>query len=245
MFSGWFGSSAATTETPASPTTPAVSLDPAPQTEKDYADLYESSLKTFLACCDPNDDSWTMLDERDGLWFSEKVDPSNPANLIRVMGEIEADWETLFTIVQETRLEKRNEWDPEIIMYEVLAKITENIEVIHQGFRAPFPVTCRDFVAIRCRKLETDRKLIFGTSIRHDSGPERTDFVRGAAPISGFLFERLPDKPKFTRVIHIVQIDPRGWIPASVVNFSKAKTLERIVSLRNVAVAIAQAPAQQ
>jgi len=74
--------------------------------------------------------------------------------------------------------------------------------------------------------------IVCGTSILQDNVPEVSGFVRGDAIISGFLLQPLPDKPGFTRIINLAQMDPKGWVPTPIINSSKRKTLERILNLR-------------
>eukprot|EP01101_Sappina_pedata_P009923 TRINITY_DN612_c0_g1_i1.p1 TRINITY_DN612_c0_g1~~TRINITY_DN612_c0_g1_i1.p1 ORF type:complete len:234 (+),score=114.72 TRINITY_DN612_c0_g1_i1:74-775(+) len=220
-----------TAETQAVPVSRAV---PAPKSQADYDQLFDKCVADFLAAADvdPNDETWNLIDEEQGISLFDKIIPDSPAHLTRAVGEFNAPVDVIAKLVAETNVIARNVWDTEIVVYNVIKSFNENYSLILQGFRAPFPVSSRDFSAVRCKKVIGDRIIICGTSVITDEIPEVEGYVRGDVLVSGFLIEPVVGKPGVSRVIGVTQLDPKGWIPTAAVNSTKRRHLERFLLIR-------------
>jgi len=205
---------------------------PAPQNKDDFDQLFNKTLGLTLEYGNLEDPSWNFLQENDGFKLHEKIIPNSPCHLVRAYGVINASPQSLFEAVQESDLLVRNTWDPECIIYEVKEQIDDNMEIMHQAFKLPFPCTSRDFCALRARKVEPGRWITHGCSVVHSSTPETTDFVRGNALLSAFIFTPVQGKEDVTHVIHVACIDPKGWIPGFVVSSTKSKPIDRLSKLK-------------
>jgi len=192
--------------------------------------LFESTFNTLVEYGNLSDDTWNLIDEQEGITLWEKtLPPNSPSHLVRAVATLDVPPEILAEFVQETSVEKRLVWDPEVLVYDIKQRVDDEIEIVHQAFKAPFPVASRDFCAIRCTKSKDGVIYVFGCSIEHDSVPETKDHVRGNAIMSGYIFKPINrNDVNTTQIIHAVQLDPRGWIPAFVVNLSKNKPLDRL-----------------
>jgi len=101
-------------------------------------------------------------------------------------------------------------------------RVTENgvaFDVLHFQFKAPFPVTNRDFCLFGVvKKFEDNSFVQVSDSIQHAAVPEEHGFVRGVLRSSGYLAR--PGENGTTKVFYIVQIDPMGKIPKAIINMT-------------------------
>ena len=99
-------------------------------------------------------------------------------------------------------------------------------------FRSPVPsiVSARDFEVVVSEQFEDDGSFICkAISVTPPTTASRKGVVRGDILTTGFIVT--PTSPGSVNVIYIAQVDPRGWIPASVVNViisSQAKSIQNL-----------------
>jgi hypothetical protein len=76
--------------------------------------------------------------------------------------------------------------------------------------------------------------MVFSQSIKHEKTPEISGFVRGELLTSGYIIEPVDGtQQKESKVTYIVQLDPKGWLPTSVVNSVAVDQPKTLASLRN------------
>lgn len=206
---------------------------PAPKTKEEFEALAEKTWKLMMSY-EP-DDGWNLLEEREGFKLYDKVLEGSASHLAKSKGILPVSPEKCMEFVKDISLENRKKWDPELLFYNVKAEITDDIVVTHVAFSAPYPVATRDFCSLRCSKKDEDGTCyIWGSSIAHESIPEDASngYVRGNALLSSWIFRPTDDGK--TQVIQINQLDPKGWIPAFVVNMSKGKAVERLIRIKEL-----------
>jgi len=209
---------------------------PAPKSKEDYQALYESSLK-ILKDHVSSVEGWTKANTQEGFDLFEKVEEGKESlHLVKTQGILKVSLEKAYALVSDTSMESRKRWDTELLYYNVVETITDNILLTHVGFNTPFPVTCRDFCAIRCTTEEDGVRYIWGCSIINSAVPEDTTgkFVRGMIIVSGFVFKPVDGEPDQCLIANVNQVDPKGWIPAWVVNLGKGKTLARMTGMKKI-----------
>jgi len=155
---------------------------------------------------------------------------------VKTEGTLKVSPETAFALVSETSMDSRKRWDTELLYYNVVDTIADNILLTHVGFKTPFPVTSRDFCAIRCSTEEDGVRYIWGCSVISSAVPENAEgkFVRGMIIVSGFVFKPVDGEPDQCLITNVNQVDPKGWIPAWVVNLGKGKSLARMTGLKKL-----------
>lgn len=103
-------------------------------------------------------------------------------------------------------------------------EIGDSIAITHSSFFVPYPLTQRDFVvANTVRKLPGGGFAIVQSSINSKDFRYDPNYVRGVLSVGGYLLQPVEGKPGATRLIRISQIDPKGNIPAMIVNAFKTK----------------------
>lgn len=103
-------------------------------------------------------------------------------------------------------------------------------------FDLPFPVSDRDYV-LHAKAAAQPKKRVFTArlhSVRHKRAPPRSDAVRGIVERTYYRFEALPGQAR-TKLTVEVHTDPRGMLPAWLVNLIQkkwpAKTLLGLVKV--------------
>ena len=85
------------------------------------------------------------------------------------------------------------------------------------SMKLPFPLKKRDFnIIIAKKKIDEEKSVIVVKSIKDDEYSEKFNIVRGKIKICGYLCSKVDDKR--TIISYIIHIDPRGIIPANIVN---------------------------
>mmetsp|Transcript_14841 Transcript_14841/g.37706 ORF Transcript_14841/g.37706 Transcript_14841/m.37706 type:complete len:165 (-) Transcript_14841:92-586(-) len=149
-----------------------------------------------------------------------------------VPSSIEAIWKVL-----HESLEQRKEWDDTLESLDMIEDYTGKegipceLAVVRTRYTAPMGVTNREFVALRSYHILEDGavRVLCTTSVNHAGCRLNSGYVRGSAPLNGFVLKAQPDGT--TQVCTVAQVDPRGMIPAFVVNLFKKKTADRMLSL--------------
>lgn len=174
-------------------------------------------------CIDIQDDEH---DESFVLW--EKIS-SEVFPMIKCTGVVDCSAKQAFDYILGCDLETRQLWDPQVAKYDIVEAIDENTHLLHYVYSAPFPVTSRDFCALRYLSKGPDAYVICAVSTEHPAIPPSKDYVRGEIFISGYAFEDTKEgKCKVTSLTHV---DPKGWIPGFVVNMAKHKQLVKLLQI--------------
>ncbi|KAJ9458316.1 Protein ENHANCED DISEASE RESISTANCE 2-like [Diplonema papillatum] len=109
----------------------------------------------------------------------------------------------------------------------------------HMRFRSPAPilVSPRDFELLISEKFEPDGSFIC-KAVSVASGPKspkpEPGTVRGEILTTGFVakpYTRRDGGPG-TKVVYVAQVDPKGWVPAQVVNLIVGRQATSIQNLK-------------
>jgi len=202
---------------------------PAPKSVEEFEKVAADTLKLMLSY-EP-DDGWNELEEREGFRLLDKIIEGSSSHLAKAKGLMPGTPEKCLAILTDITLENRQKWDENLLFYNIPKQITDSIALTHLAFSAPYPVTSRDFCSLRVIKKEEDGSYyVWGCSVVSDDVPESSEYVRGNAILSGWIFR--PAEDGQCLAVHINQLDPKGWIPAFVVNMSKGKAVERLIKIK-------------
>lgn len=86
----------------------------------------------------------------------------------------------------------------------------------------------RDFCILKTWKASPKKGewIMFKYSVNHPNCPERRGFIRANSILSGYYIRKLNYGTEFN---YYTQCDPRGWIPASIVNRIIIKLTPRLM----------------
>eukprot|EP00742_Colponemidia_sp_Colp-10_P013388 GILJ01015122.1.p1 GENE.GILJ01015122.1~~GILJ01015122.1.p1 ORF type:complete len:173 (+),score=22.75 GILJ01015122.1:354-872(+) len=117
------------------------------------------------------------------------------------------------------------------------AKVLEDLgggrRVVHASFSSPWPLTDRDFVWQNNNLLVDGVGYAGGSSVSHRLAPEREDHVRGEILTSGYVWRSIANDDKRCRMTYLIQVDPKGYIPAMLVNHVATRQATNVSRLRD------------
>jgi hypothetical protein len=116
---------------------------------------------------------------------------------------------------------KRKEWDDIVDEITVVEQIDSSTSLIYVRSKPMFPTSPRDSVVISFKTVLADGRLLEITkSVDHPKYPPdpKGKIVRASTGVSGIIVSPVNGQIKKAHVIEISDLDPGGWIPASVRN---------------------------
>jgi len=128
---------------------------------------------------------------------------------------------------------KTREWDLDLTSITDIEVLSPDLKCYLSTHHTPYPLSHREFLAIRCRKVVNDRFYCWGTSVNRADTMEKYQHVRGVISFSGWILDRIKDKPNACMCRRVFRIDPKGFIPAWVVNLYRTKSGAQLVALRD------------
>lgn len=212
---------------------------------QEYLNIAESNFNVMLEEYE-KEEGWVLMSEQDGIRIEYKDDPDNPIRAFRGSGIIHATAEIIrLSLIQ---LDIRQYWDPAFIGGHYHMEVSENVRLVYYSFKAPWPVTNRDFFVCAGEKITDDGIVLSAvSSIEREDCPEKEGFVRGILGPSGFIVKPLENeddgRPR-CMVTYLAQVNPMGWIPAMIVNTVNVEQPMCILSIKNQ-IALTQVMAEE
>jgi len=157
----------------------------------------------------------------------QKIRPEDsPVVLIRATAFLQGlKPKQIFDVIYDTAY--RTKWDHVVAGFRVVEKIDEVTDIIYFMIKAPFGVSTRDFVQQRCYQLDYPQKdhvVISFVSTTHPSVPPIKNHIRGETILSGYIIRPARSDPhNSTEMIIISQVDIKGSIPKTIVNYVASK----------------------
>lgn len=162
----------------------------------------------------------------------KKVTEDDGIKCCKAQVELPCSAEQAFSYVSLPDLVERRRWDTDLIDLQPLETISPRIELIYQSYKAPFPITSRDFVALRCRDRDPATGVLYsyGKSVNSSKAPlpSQTRCVRATAT-SAFVF--IPLSENRCKIIRLAKTDPKGMIPKFAVSIALNKAAESMAML--------------
>jgi len=205
-----------------------------PISKEDYENLADKLEKDLIAHVE-GISTFHLIQDQDGVALYDKILADSPVHLIAAVGDIPVSPKAIADGLWTSNLERRKKWDHDLLDYQIKEEISPTIQVVYQIYSAPTPVAPREVVAIRAFKEKAGAYIIWGGSINYALVKGSSANIRAAAFVSGWYIQ--PIEGGKSKIFHIVQVDPKGWIPPFVVNASKIKPAFRLVELRKSAIA--------
>jgi len=121
-------------------------------------------------------------------------------------------------------------YDNMLRTHESIATIDEytSIQYMHHVARHCILRAARDFVMLSSKRLvdenvRKDTYVLVNHSIEEKRAPHKHHLVRGDIKTSGWLIEPSKDNPKHSIVSHVVCVDLKGHVPASLVDLMQRR----------------------
>lgn len=157
-----------------------------------------------------------------------KTVEGSPAKISRAEGEIAFGLDKIMEVAESTDSAKWLAHEADLADWQVVNTVDEaaRVFVVYSAHKTPFPVTHRELLYVRkTHRFPDGRIMIVGKSINDPQQMAREGRVR-AVVLAGWLFTPIDENK--TRVVRIIQLDPKGNIPAFLINTHNEKTARAI-----------------
>jgi len=154
------------------------------------------------------------VDESDiKVW--DKSYKDSPINAVKLFAKFEdVTAQVLYDVLHDP--DYRKVWDDKMVEGFLIEQLDKFNDVGYYSAKAPMGVTNRDWVNQRSwRVIEDKEYIIMNHSVAHSAQREKKGFVRANSILSGYLV-RVAEKGCI--LLYITQNDPRGWLPAWLMN---------------------------
>jgi len=185
--------------------------------------------------CDSTDGWHSVHETSDGktkLW--DRKSEVSSINIVRLLANIATDALILYDTLHDP--DYRKIWDENMIEGLCIEQLDDFNDVGYYSAKAPVALVAgRDFCNERSWQVTDDTQyVIMNHSVVHPKCPEKKGFVRANSIMSGYLVRRKAEGG--CTLTYLTQADPRGWIPATVMNFVTTKFAPKLISkLENAA----------
>jgi len=173
------------------------------------------SYEKFISLLQSSD--WKAYGTQKTVSISKMEVSGHPMGIIRGIGEfsinrIPSIWDYL-SVVSSSGM--RRVWDTLFDTTSIIERLDTYSILAHVKMKAQWPTAPRDFYTLTTVLTASKKILFFSSSVVDDKTPVSIGpYVRGHVDLAGWLIERTDHQT--VRVTYVVQTDPKGWIPSSV-----------------------------
>jgi len=195
-----------------------------------------------------SDKSWEKCNSNDRVSVWRKMDDNTGIYAIKMIGRIPFPQEVVEAVLFVHSL--RISWDKVLEDVKEIDELDGQAHLLHIITKAPPGVTYRDFVHLRrVRHNSKDKsKVVLDISTLSDKVPEHQDYIRAHTFCSGaiLLSDLIPNMEtkkldEGTKYSMISQLDMRGYIPKTIVNWAVAyKSMDWFESLNQACLSYAK-----
>lgn len=165
---------------------------------------------------------WKSLGEKKGCVMSYAAVPGSDNHMFRGVCDIPIPPKLLEDAMRVP--ENLKLIDPMCLMTKDVHIFDDFHRVLTATFKMPWPVYPRDFVWYNVDYVLADGTYVTtGKSCTHKDAPEVSGNVRGEIRATGYVVQAIPGKPDMCHMTYVVQVDPKGWLPTTVVNYAAAE----------------------
>jgi short-subunit dehydrogenase len=178
--------------------------------------------------------TWEKVRTEDGIVVSRKEIPGSPFVAFRGEGDVDAPLATVGNVLVDVPHEK--DWIDSVVEARVLRKVSDTEYIMYSHLGMPAPLTDRDLVTNVTITADSSAKTLTVRmrSVQDGSAPQ-TGYVRAQLEDSVFVLKSI-DGGKRTHVVAEIHCDPKGSVPAFMVNlFQRSWGYKTISSLRRQA----------
>ena len=208
----------------------AISIAPTGPCKHD-ALLVTARAAAWRAANQNEDDGWKFVTELEGIKIYQKQGPpgsdgKTPLNYTKGVGRIPGDPETVRCMFAAGNT--RPKWDDTYDSGRVVESIDTNTVIATAGFKAPWPVSGRDFCTLgRSELLPNKAIFVYFTNYVDPRVPVGKKFVRGILHVQALLISPATDlpagAPPQSDIIYALGSDLCGSLPISLVNAANIK----------------------
>lgn len=205
---------------------------PTPESDDDYIRLAKKVIDNRMKWI-KDKDNWELLINEDGITVHQRQVNGSPIHMIKATTILHnVDINNILNWLYKATLDEKRLIIDDVIDHEIVQNINNNIHVSRSRYSTPVGISNREFLALRVSHMRSDTTYLVGIqSINKKDIPFDNDYVRGISNCATLLEDLGDNTVKITSIDHI---DPKGWIPAFVINAYKRKAKERLEKIQKV-----------
>lgn len=184
--------------------------------DSEYIRFVEESKQTVMQYAQ---EDWPFFKQSNGVEITSTQCPGSPVRIYKAVGELNASPTVVFDYAAPPGFGTiREKWDRTVKRWDVLKTVTESVKVLRsESFSVLMGlISSRDFIDVIMAERSDDISFTCGRGVDYPH-PEDPACVRGMNYASGMLCFAAKGKPTTTRMVLLVQTDPRGSIPHKLI----------------------------
>jgi len=192
---------------------------------------------------------WDLCEESEGVTIHVRQDPASGLRMTRAETIIEAKPHQVKDVLNLE--EETLSWDRSLSTYEILEHV-EEYKISRSLSQKIVMVTQREAILLFSTIEKEDKSfLVVGKSLEHEDFPPDQNFVTAFVHLFAWHLIPIEDEPGRTKVVYILHVDPKGWIPTSLFNMGvqeeakKVKLLKKFLESKEAEIALKRKQAPQ
>lgn len=173
---------------------------------------------------------WQLCEDNEGVTIHVRPDPNSGLRMTRAETIIEAKPHAVKEVLN---LEHETlSWDRSLSTFEILENI-EEFKISRSLSTKIVMVTQREAVLLFSTVVKDDKSfLVVGKSYEHEDFPLDKNFVRADVQLFAWHLMPIEDEPGRTKVVYVLHVDPKGWIPTSLFNMGVQEEAKKVKLLK-------------
>jgi len=173
---------------------------------------------------------WELCEDSEGVTIHVRQDPVSGLRMTRAETIIEAKPHAVKDVLNLE--EETLKWDRSLSTYEILDHI-EEFKISRSLSTKIVMVTQREAILL-FSTVEKEGKsfLVVGKSFEHEDFPPDQNFVTAVVHLFAWHLIPIEDEPGRTKVVYILHVDPKGWIPTSLFNMGVQEEAKKVKLLK-------------
>jgi len=208
---------------------------PTPTSQAECTAILDKKLAELQTLASSND-GWTRIPlnepELADVELYDREIPGSAITAVKVIATLNVSVEALVQLFRAYDVAVIQNWDADLLSLKQHRKFDEDTVINYSTYKAPYPLTSRALLVVKDFRKLPNGVAVVQTSINSKDFPYDPSVVRASLNISGLILTPVEGNPNMTRYVRVTQMDPKGNIPAMVVNLFKTKAAKNVASLR-------------
>ena len=213
---------------------------PSPKTETDYSNVIDDAYSQGIKWVHRKD--WKKVTEKDDILLEElEVEGSDflAYRTTALLRNVNID--DITRLVYNAGYQEKKRVAEDLISQKTIKRVTSHCAYVCLArYSTPsFVVSDREFLAVKSlHKFDSGARLVTVKSIDLDDVPPDDDYVRGTSDCAIMLLPMEEDpgigSVPTVKIVNVNHIDPKGYVPAFLINMFKERSLQMIENIRKV-----------
>ncbi|KAH3767038.1 hypothetical protein Pelo_1103 [Pelomyxa schiedti] len=164
------------------------------------------------------------------MW--QKMLPGSSFLAVKTAYTFDVSVDKMLQFLWDADFETRKQLSPELEAYRVVEELSPTLRVIQMKMSLPWPMSSRESLLITSHKRSGPNAAYYGCSCEHASVPATPGFLRAITLLLACTLQSVEENK--TLVTTVGHADPKGWIPAWLINFMIKKQSAQVKKMKEV-----------